>query len=546
MKWNMAGMWDVVATAVPHSPALIEGNKITNWAQYEARAASLASAFIEGGLTEGGRVAILGYNSSAWIEAQYAAFKARGVPVNVNYRYTASELIHILDDADAEIVVVDRHLSGRLAEIAPSLRTLKSVIYIEDGSDAEVHVGDEFEAVIAAHNPLPPLDYSEDDLYMLYTGGTTGLPKGVVYRQGDMTRLLAKTYAAFELTPPEDEVTYSKALRLLNNTGRTPVALPACPLMHGAGSAMGVIMPHILGGAIVTLRNTHFDADELWRAVQTYKVTDISIVGDAFAKPMLTALEKAEASGTPYDLSSFKRLRSSGVAFSQKTKEGLLRFADIVINDFIAASEGSMGTAISSRSSGASSTDGFMFNLGTKVFNDKDEEVLPGSEEIGRIATSGVVPLRYHKDEAKSLATFRTINGVRYSVPGDFAKVASDGSLILLGRGSNCINSGGEKIYPEEVEEVLKKHPAIYDCLVVGVPDERFGQRVVALISFVDTKLDLGALSAFCRSELAGYKVPRVFITVPQIIRGQNGKPDYLWAKDYAVSESRKSQGYDA
>lgn len=546
MKWNMAAMWDIAALAVPNSPALIQGNQITDWAKYEIRAASLASAFIESGLTAGGRVAILGYNSSAWIEAQYAAFKARGVPVNVNYRYTARELMHILDDADAEIVVVDRHLSARLAEIAPSLPALKSVIYVEDGSETEVLVGDEFEAVISAHSPLPPLDYSEDDLYMLYTGGTTGLPKGVVYRQGDITRLLAKTYATFELTPPEDEATYSEVLRLLNDAGQTPVALPACPLMHGAGSAMGVIMPHILGGAIVTLRNTHFDADELWRAVQTYRVTDISIVGDAFAKPMLTALERADARGKPYDLSSFKRLRSSGVAFSQKTKEGLLRFADIVINDFIAASEGSMGASISSRSSGASSTDGFMFNLGTKVFNDKDEEVLPGSEEIGRIATSGVVPLRYHKDEAKSLATFRTINGVRYSVPGDFAKVASDGSLILLGRGSNCINSGGEKIYPEEVEEVLKKHPAIYDCLVVGVPDERFGQLAVALISLVDTELDQEALRAFCRSQLAGYKVPRVFMTVPQIMRGHNGKPDYPWAKEYAVRESRKSQGCDA
>jgi 3-oxocholest-4-en-26-oate---CoA ligase len=531
MRWNMAAMWDLVAAAVPDAPALIHSGQVTRWAEYEQRAASLAAAFFANGLTPGGRVAILAYNSSAWIEAQYAAFKARGVAVNVNYRYTAHELQHILDDSDAEVVVVDRQLSTLLAEVAPSLQGLKYVVAIEDGSGAALAIGEPFEDAISAHAPLSPLDYSEDDIHMLYTGGTTGLPKGVVYRQGDMTRLLAAGFAAYNHASPASEQDYISAVQAIRNDGLAPVALPACPLMHGAGSAMGIVMPHILGGATVTLRNEHFDADELWRAVERHRITDVSIVGDAFAKPMVSALEKAATAGTPFDISSLKRLRSSGVAFSQETKDALLRFADIVISDFIAASEGSMGASISSRQAAPSSTGGFVFNPGTKVFNDQDEEIPPGSDEIGRIATSGIVPLRYQKDEAKSAATFRTIRGVRYSIPGDFAKVAQDGSLILLGRGSSCINTGGEKVFPEEVEEVLKRHPSVFDCLVVGAPDERYGQRVVALLSLEGPEPDRAELGVFCRKYLAGYKVPREFIIVPEVVRGPNGKADYRWAK---------------
>lgn len=530
-------MWDIAAKAVPDSPALMHDGRVTTWRQYEQRAASLAAAFVANGLTLGGRVAILAYNSSDWIEAQYAAFKTRGVAVNVNYRYRAHELLHILNDSDAEVVVVDRQLSALLAEVASSLPNLKYVVGIDDGSPAELAIGHPMEAVIAAHAPLAPLDYSDDDLHMLYTGGTTGVPKGVVYRQGDMTRLLASGFAAYDLVPPSSEDEYVKALKTLRAAGLAPVCLPACPLMHGAGSAMGVVMPHILGGAAVTLRNEHFDADELWQAVERYGVTDVSIVGDAFAKPMIAALEQAEAAGRPYDLSTLKRVRSSGVAFSQEAKESLLRFADILINDFVAASEGSMGASVSSRMAAPASTDGFVTNPGTKVFNERDEEVQPGSDEIGMVATSGVVPLRYHKDEAKSAATFRTINGVRYSIPGDFAKVASDGSLILLGRGSSCINTGGEKVFPEEVEEVLKRHPAIYDCLVTGIPDDRFGQRVIALISLQGVEPTPAELVYFCRERLAGYKAPRGFVIVPEVMRGANGKPDYQWAKVTAIKE---------
>jgi 3-oxocholest-4-en-26-oate---CoA ligase len=289
----------------------------------------------------------------------------------------------------------------------------------------------------------------------------------------------------------------------------------------------------------VVFRNEHFDAGALWALVERERVSDIAIVGDAFARPMLNALQAAAAAGRPYDVSSLKVIISSGVMFSREIKEGLLSFADITIIDGMGATEGGMGTAVVSREAPPGETAKFIANPTTKVFDENDREIAPGSDQIGMIANGGFTPIGYYKDPEKSARTFREIDGHRYSFPGDFANIAADGTLILLGRGSACINNGGEKVFPEEVEEALKAHPDVEDCLVVGVPDERFGQRVTAVLSARDGQgLDEAALADFVRTRIAGYKTPRQIIVVETVRRAPNGKADYGWAKAVALGDA--------
>jgi fatty-acyl-CoA synthase len=299
-----------------------------------------------------------------------------------------------------------------------------------------------------------------------------------------------------------------------------------------------VFAAHFLGGTAVTFRNEHFDPHALWRLVAQERVTAVAIVGDAFAKPMLAALQEARDAGAPYDVSSLKQIISSGVMFSTEVKRGLLEFADVAILDAMGSTEGSMGSSVVSRATPAGETARFTRNPTTKVFNDRDEEVQPGSEEIGMIANGGFAPIGYYKDPEKSARTFRVIGGQRYSFPGDFAKVAADRSLVLLGRGSACINTGGEKVFPEEVEEALKAHESLWDALVVGVPDGRFGERVTAVVSpRPGHEVREADLIAFARRRLAGYKIPRRVIVVDSVRRAANGKADYQWARETALND---------
>jgi fatty-acyl-CoA synthase len=293
----------------------------------------------------------------------------------------------------------------------------------------------------------------------------------------------------------------------------------------------------VLGGLVVTIREDHFDPDALWGVVAREQVSDLVIVGDAFAKPMLAALRRASDAGQSPDLSKLKRILSSGVMFSREVKEGLLELADVTILDVMGSTEGGMGSSVTSRASPPGETARFMPSPGVKVFDAEGREVTPGSGEVGMVASTGGAQVGYYKDETKTAATFREIDGVRYSFPGDFAKIAADGSLILLGRGSVCINTGGEKVYPEEVEEALKAHPDVFDCLVVGVPDPRFGERVTAVMSLREGGvLDEACLLDFARTRVAGYKLPRRLVVVDWVQRAPNGKADYKWAKSVAAT----------
>jgi fatty-acyl-CoA synthase len=533
-NFSLAEIFEAAADTAPESLALIHGRTRRTWRAYEARAARIAGALAAAGLEPGAKAGLYGFNSDAYLEAQFGMLKARVTPVNVNYRYVENELLYLLDNADAEALVFDAQFAPRVRAIRGDLPKLRLLIQVDDGSGLSLDGAQDLESLIQSHAPMPRGGPTGDDIYMLYTGGTTGMPKGVMYRQGDFTRGLLTATLGPEAPATGEALIF--AMKALAATGEAPVSLAACPLMHGTGLWLGVFVPHFLAGTAVTFRNEKFDPDHLWSVVERERVSAIAIVGDAFAKPMLAALIAARDAGRPYDLTSLKSIVSSGVMFSSEVKRGLLEFADISISDLMGSTEGGMGASVSSRLDPPGATARFVLNPTTKVFNDRDEEVQPGSEEIGMIANGGMTPIGYYKDPEKSARTFREIAGHRYSFPGDFAQVAADGSLILLGRGGVCINTGGEKVFPEEVEEALKAHDSIWDALVVGVPDPRFGERVTAVVSAAPgRRIDEAELLAFIRQRVAGYKAPRGILQVDVVRRAANGKADYKWAKDLAI-----------
>jgi fatty-acyl-CoA synthase len=532
-QWHLAELWDLIAHAIPDAPALMQDGFSLNWRTYAERAARIAAGLRAAGVGPDTKVGIYGFNSIAYLEAQYGVMKARGVPVNVNYHYTERELIYLLENADIEVLFFDAQFGPRIAACLaggrlPKIRTL---IEIDDGTANYLDGAKPLEALIQEFSALPPQPYSPDDVFMIYTGGTTGLPKGVIYRQGDFAEGCLAGYSARGFAKPKSAQDVASVVQQLQMQNRAPVLLPACPLMHGT-ALFGTLVGQNVGGSVVLYRNTTFDADHLWSLAEQTGASDILIAGDAFARPMLTALERAAASKRPYDLSTLKGIFSGGVTFSREVKEGLLSFADIVIWDALGASEGSMAGAVASRTTPPAETSRFFPNPTTKVFRDDGTEIGRGSGEIGLVANGGAVPIGYYKDPVKSASTFRVINGHRYSVPGDYAMLDDDGALILVGRGSGCINTGGEKVFPEEVENILRTHPSVDDCIVMGMADERFGQRVVAIIEpRKPTEFLPDAVTDFVKGSLANYKAPREIIVVDHVQRHPNGKPDYAWAE---------------
>ena len=539
MTWQMADIWENIAQAIPDKPAIVDGDKRYSWAEYENRAARVAQVLTDHGLKQGAKLSIYAYNSAEYLETQFGAFKARICPVNVNYRYLEAELTHVINNSDSEALVYQAQFAPRVAAIRDQLDQIKLFLEIDDGSGEHLDGAVAYEEALQAAEPMPVIERSDDDLYMLYTGGTTGMPKGVMYDHKTFaSRLLAKGFEMRMMEPPTDASGFGPLARQLHELGATPRAIPACPLMHGTGMWIGAMIPHSLGGCVILFNNSHFDPAALWQLAEDEKVTDITIVGDVFAKPMLAALDDAKAAGQLYDLSSLLMMGSSGVMWSTEVKRGLLsHLPQMAIVDSMGSTEGSMGTAITTVANiGDDQTAKFELNPTTRVLTEDGKPVAPGSGEMGLICNGGMVPLGYYKDEAKSAATFKTFDGVRYSIPGDFATVEADGSITLLGRGSACINSGGEKIFPEEVEEALKTHESVYDCLVVGLPDDRFGQKVTAILSMADgARFDEAALAEHVRTKLAAYKAPRAFVLVDTVPRAANGKAGYKAAREIAL-----------
>jgi 3-oxocholest-4-en-26-oate---CoA ligase len=522
--------WEAIAAEFGDHPAVFDGDRTTTWREFDHRSARCASAMLDRGVAAGSSVGLLMYNCAEYLEVQFAAFKVRAVPINVNYRYLDDELVYLLDNADCEMVVFHSSLAERVARIRERLPRVRAWVAVVD-DDTPTDGFADYEAVLSNYEPASPIQRDPDDLYMLYTGGTTGMPKGVMYRLGGLTRFFLDSVAMQVGVAPFVDIDDVLAhVRRTSDAGSLPRSMPLCPLMHGTGVWLGAFAPHLMGGAVVLSSARRFDPDDAWNIAEQRRATSLIIVGDAFARPLLASLnaQPDRAQG----LSSLQTIVSSGAMFSAEVKSAILsHLPHVAIRDVLGSTEGAMGRTVSDQSNNAG-TARFVLNPGVVVFDDELRPVVAGSGVIGSVAsTSANVPIGYYKDPEKSASTFRTIDGVRYTFHGDMATVEADGSINLLGRGSHCITTGGEKVYPEEVEEVVKTHPAVTDCLVFGVPDERFGQRVVAIASIGGSHIAGSALVDYAREHLASYKVPRLITIVPDVPRAPNGKADYAAAR---------------
>lgn len=551
---NLATVWETIADVIPDRPALINGASVTTWSSFDDRSARLATVLTEHGIGAGDNVALYLYNCSEYLEATFAAFKVRAATVNVNYRYLEAELEYLFDNSDAKAIVFHAGFADRLDAVRSRLEEV--VVFVCVGESDRHPVPDwaiSYEHAIEGAEPMPRLDRSKNDLWILYTGGTTGNPKGVMWPHSSLLEVARATFAVVDADVPRDVDDVVSLIEAFVESDKFVTVLPAAPLMHGTSAltSLGVLSA---GGTVVTLESRTFDADELWQAVQSNRVTQLTIVGDAFARPMLESLQRAGASSAAYDVSSLKIILSSGVMWSKESKEALHEWTAATFADSLGSSEG-VGFATSvSRRGAASATARFTLGSNAAVFTDDGRRVEPGSGERGMLAVGGAIPIGYYGDPVKSAATFRSFEGRRWSVPGDYATVEVDGTIQLLGRGSACINTAGEKVYPEEVEEILKRHPMVRDANVVGVADEKWGSAVHAVVSLAyveggsdgprsDSDLDDASVEEMlrnhCREFLAGYKCPKRVHVVPVVRRGPNGKPDYKWASAVASGSVR-------
>lgn len=540
---SWATLWEALADAQPDQIAVVLGDQEIRWKDLDDRAARLATVFSASGVKEGSRVAQLLYNDAAYLESVYALFKLRATPVNVNYRYLVNEVAYILNNSEAEVLVYHASLADRvegLKEMVPSLRTL---ICVNDvGSDHVLTKGHlDYATVVSSAERAERIRRSGEDLLFLYTGGTTGMPKGVMWRHVDLFGALASSgYQALGLPLPATTEEVGAYARQLNSEGKSPTNLCAPPLMHGVALFLAM-SSFVLGGKVVLLKSRRFDPAELVELTAKYRVNQISLVGDAFAKPVNRYLEGLESSGAAIpDLTSVVRITSSGATLSGDQKLALRRFMpNATMIDMLGASEGGpFGIDMTTPDKAPLDTAVFIAPPNVVTFDDQTWEIIPrGSGRVGVLGASGPIPQGYFRDPEKSASTFRSVDGVRYTVPGDYAIIDADGTMHLLGRGSVCINTGGEKVYPEEVEVVARAVTGIADCTVVGVPDDRFGNAVVAVVSRTPgSTVTAEELSSEMRKSLAAYKCPKHVVFVDSVYRSPSGKADYKITRETAMS----------
>jgi fatty-acyl-CoA synthase len=537
MTMNLADVWEAVADRLPDQTAQIHGEQRATYRDFESRAARLATALRQSGIGAGAKVALYLYNGNEYLETVFAALKLRAVPVNVNFRYLADELHYLLDNADAEAIVYHGALAERVQAVRERLPKLRFFVQVTGNDDDRrplLEGARYYEDVVANSAPAERIPRSKDDLVFLYTGGTTGLPKGVMWRHSDLFVTFSKSYAPLGGFIPKTPQEAAEAAVKMNEMGAAPRSIAGAPLMHGMAwfTSMSTL---VVGGTVISLPSRSFDPHELWRTLEREKASTCIIVGDAFARPMLRALEQAEAKGKPYDISSLFALISAGVMWTASNKKAFLERGIPMLIDGLGSSEATgMGMMINTASDDPT-TAKFQLNPECKVITDDGRFVEPGSDEIGMLGVCAGIPLGYYKDDAKTAATFKVIDGVRYSIPGDYAKVEADGSITLLGRGSVCINTGGEKVFPEEVEEVVKLHPSVDDCTVVGIPDEKWGEAITAVVSASPGAIiDPDEVITMTKNKLAAYKAPKHLLVVDRIVRSPAGKADYRWAKETA------------
>jgi fatty-acyl-CoA synthase len=531
---DFASVWEEVADSVPERDAIVQGERRISYRTFDDSAARFASAIEAAGVGEGDKVALYLFNCPEYLIAQHGAFKHRAVPINVNYRYLDEELVYLLENSDSRVLVFHTSLGACVARVRGRLSGVRLFVEVEDGgSHVDGAVG--FEELLGRHEPQVRKQRAPDDLYMLYTGGTTGMPKGVMYPQGDITERLFDATAALRTVPTVTAREGIAAFVTAVNEQGVEVFVPCCPLMHGTAMWIGAMPALISGATVVLLEGRSFDAHEVWRIVETEGATRIVIVGDPFARPMLRALQERESAGQPYDTSSVRSIASSGAIWSSEIKDGLRERMSAILVDALGSTEaGSIGVSGANRDIGAP-TAHFTLGPNSKVVTEEGVELSHGSGERGILATR-TAAYGYFKDPEKTAKTFIVIDGESYVLTGDWATIDEDGSINLLGRGSMSINSGGEKIFAEEVEEAIKRHPLIDDCLVVGIPDERFGQKVVAVVGTVaPSPPKPEEINEFLRESLAHYKIPKEVVVKDTVRRAPNGKADYRWAREVAL-----------
>jgi acyl-CoA synthetase (AMP-forming)/AMP-acid ligase II len=536
---NIADLAEHAIDAVPDRVALICGDEKITYAQLEEKANRLAHYLVDQGVKKDDKVGLYCRNRLEIVIAMLGIVKAGAILVNVNFRYVEGELRYLFDNSDMVALVHERRYSDRVAGVLPDTPNVKTVLVVEDGSpdtaatDFQRYGGVEFYAAIAKGSPERDFgERSADEIYLLYTGGTTGFPKGVMWRHEDIYRVLfgGTDFATGEYVKDEYDLAKQAA------AGPPMIRYPIPPMIHGATQS-ATWMALFSGGT--TVLAPEFDADQVWRTIHNHNVNLLFFTGDAMARPLLDALSAAHDAGADYDLSSLFLLASTAALFSPSIKEKLLELLpNRVITDSIGSSEtGFGGTSVVAKGEAHTGGPRVTIDKTTVVLDDDGNEVKPGSGVRGVIAKRGNIPVGYYKDEKKTAETFKVVNGVRYAIPGDYAQVEEDGTVTMLGRGSVSINTGGEKVYPEEVEAALKGHPDVFDALVVGVPDPRFGQHVAAVVQpRTGTRPSLAELDTFVRREIAGYKVPRSLWLVDEVKRSPAGKPDYRWAKEQTES----------
>jgi acyl-CoA synthetase (AMP-forming)/AMP-acid ligase II len=527
MAVNIADLFEHAVDLFPDRLAVACGDDERTYAQLEERSNRLAHHLAAHGVGAGSHVAMCTRNSIEAIETMLAVYKLRAALINVNYRYTAPEIQYVLDNADVVALIHDRAFAPQVGDALPGAAQVKHVVVVDDGSGVPF-TGVDFETAISEAGPDRDFEErSPDDLYILYTGGTTGQPKGVLWRHEDVWRTLGGGINFITGDPLQSEFEQAEAGKVTGGMVRLCLA----PLIHG--NAQWAALMALFGGDTVVLL-PQFEPHDVWKAVERRKVNVIVLIGDAMARPMIEALHEGN-----YDVSSVYAVSSSAALFSQSVKnEYLAALPNSVLTDSIGSSEtGFMGMGMVNKDSEIG-VGGPRVNVNkqTIVIDDEDKPIPAGSEQIGRLARGGHIPLGYYKDPEKTARLFVEVDGKRYTVPGDFARHESDGTITLLGRGNTCVNTGGEKVFPEEVESALMSHPDVFDVLVVPMPDDRLGQQVAAVVEArPGTAPTFDELSAHARTQIAGYKVPKSIWIVDKVHRLATGKADYRWASTYAT-----------